>query len=134
MSPGRILVVEDDPLVRASCVDFLGAQGHTVVAVDDGVLALAEITRVRPEVIVLDLIMPRAELDGVALLSRLAAGPSTIPIVILSGLGDAVAHSITPEVAATLRIAAILSKPVSLHALTTEVNRLIGLEATTGEG
>ena len=78
--------------------------------------------------------MPRAELDGVALLSRLAAGPSNIPIVILSGLGDAVAQSITPEVAATLRIAAILPKPVSLHALTTEVNRLIGVEATTGEG
>jgi CheY-like chemotaxis protein len=73
----------------------------------------------------LDLIMPRAELDGVALLSKLAAGFSTIPILILSGLGDALAQAISPEIAATLQIVGILAKPISLETLSTEVNRLL---------
>jgi two-component system response regulator MprA len=106
-------------------VDFLGADGHTIVAVDDGALALDEITRLRPDLVLLDLIMPRAQLDGVALLSKLAAGLSTIPIIILSGLGGTVAEVISPQVAAALRIMAILPKPVSLDALTKEINRLL---------
>lgn len=131
MSSGRILVVEDDPWVRGACVDFLGAQGHTIVAVDDGALALAEITRRRPDLILLDLIMPRAELDGVALLSKLAASVSTIPIIVLSGLGDALAEAISPEIAATLRIEGILAKPISLDTLTREVERLVGSGGTS---
>jgi DNA-binding response OmpR family regulator len=131
VSSGRILVVEDDPWVRGACADFLGAQGHTIVAVDDGALALAEITRWRPDLILLDLIMPRAELDGVALLSKLAAGLSTIPILILSGLGDTLAQVISPEIAARLRIVAILPKPISLDTLTSEINRLVGSEGPT---
>jgi CheY-like chemotaxis protein len=127
VSAKRILLVEDDPSVRKACVELLGGLGHTVVAVDDGALALDEIRRLRPDVILLDLIMPLAELDGVALLSRLAAGPRTnIPIVILSGFGDALAGEISPEVAAAVPIAAILPKPVSLDALTREIDRLVG--------
>jgi CheY-like chemotaxis protein len=83
MSGKRILLVEDDPDVRESCAELLRDLGHTVVAVDDGAVALSEIPRLRPDVILVDLIMPKAELDGVALLSRLAAGPR-IPVVILS--------------------------------------------------
>jgi CheY-like chemotaxis protein len=62
--------------VRDACVDVLGSLGHTVVAVDDGAVALQEIPRRRPDVILLDLIMPSAELDGIGLLSRLAGEPS----------------------------------------------------------
>jgi CheY-like chemotaxis protein len=97
--------------VRDACVDVLGSLGHTVVAVDDGAVALQEIPRQRPDVILLDLIMPSAELDGIGLLSRLAAEPSLdIPVVIISALGDAVAEGLSPEVMAALPIAAILTK------------------------
>ena len=74
MRPRYILLVEDDPWVRGACVELLSSLGHTVVAVDDGAVALQEIPRRRPDVILLDLIMPRAELDGIGLLSELAAG------------------------------------------------------------
>jgi CheY-like chemotaxis protein len=74
--PRHILLVEDDRWVRDACVDVLGSLGHTVVAVDDGAVALQEIPRQRPDVILLDLIMPSAELDGIGLLSRLAGEPS----------------------------------------------------------
>jgi two-component system response regulator MprA len=119
----RILLVEDDPDVRESCADLLRDLGHTVVAVDDGAVALREIPRVRPDVILVDLIMPKAELDGVALLSRLAAGPR-IPIVILSALGEGLVEGLSREVMATLPITAILAKPVALDALTREIDRV----------
>jgi CheY-like chemotaxis protein len=125
MTPKRILLVEDDPDVRDACVELLKDQGHTVVAVDDGVAALEEIRRSPPDVILLDLIMPKAQLDGIALLSKLAAGPR-IPVVILSAFGDAVAQELSPKLAAALPIAAILKKPVSFEALAREIDRVDG--------
>ena len=121
----RILLVEDDPYVRDLCVQVL--EDHTVVAVDDGVVALEEIERRRPDVILLDLIMPRARLDGLALLSKLAAGPR-IPIIVLSGLGNALKEGLSPELAAALSIAAILSKPFAVEALSREIDRVDGAE------
>jgi CheY-like chemotaxis protein len=123
MSGKRILLVEDDPDVRESCAELLRDFGHTVVAVDDGAVALSEIPRLRPDVILVDLIMPKAELDGVALLSRLAAGPR-IPVVILSSLADCLIEGLSHEVMATLPVTAILTKPVALDALTREIDRV----------
>jgi CheY-like chemotaxis protein len=126
MSPQRILVVEDDPSMREFCVDCLRGLGYVVVAVDDGSLALQEIPRFEPDLILLDLIMPRARLDGIGLLSVLAAGPShNIPVIILSALGDAIAEQISPDVTRALNIGAILSKPVELDTLAREVKRRV---------
>jgi CheY-like chemotaxis protein len=123
----RILLVEDDPDLRDICVQVLEDRAHTVVAVDDGVVALEEIERRRPDVILLDLIMPRARLDGLALLSRLAGGPR-IPIIVLSGLGSALKEGISPELTAAHSIAAIFSKPFSVEALSREIDRVDGAE------
>jgi len=127
MSPKRVLVVEDDPGVRQFCVDALQGLGYALVAVDDGSLALQEIPRFQPDLILLDLIMPRARLDGVGLLSMLARGPAcNIPVIILSAFGNALAQEVSPDVTGALHIGAILSKPVSLDTLAREVYRLIG--------
>jgi CheY-like chemotaxis protein len=104
-------------------VEVLGGQAHTVVAVDDGAAALEEIRQSRFDVILLDLIMPRARIDGIALLSRLAGGPH-IPVIILSAFGDALAAELSPELAAALPITAILSKPFSFDTLAREIDRV----------
>ena len=122
MSDKRILLVEDDPNVREPWAELLRDLGHTVVAVDDGAVALSEIPRLHPDVILLDLIMPKAELDGVELLSRLVAGPR-IPVVILSAFADTLSEELSPEVKAALLITAFLTKPVSLDELTREIDR-----------
>ena len=106
MTPKRILVVEDDPSLRALYVEVLGSQTHVVVAVDDGAVALEEIQRRPPDVILLDLVMPRARLDGVALLSKLAAGPR-IPVIILSALGDVLSRELSSELTEALAITAM---------------------------
>jgi two-component system, NtrC family, response regulator AtoC len=122
MTPKRILLVEDDATLRDLCVEVLGSQTHVVVAVDDGAVALEEIQHRPPDVILLDLVMPRARLDGIALLSKLSAGPR-IPIIILSALGD-VLSELPSELTKALAITAILAKPFSLAALTREIDRL----------
>ena len=122
MSDKRILLVEDDPNVREPWAELLRDLGHTVVAVDDGAVALSEIPRLHPDVILVDLIMPKAELDGVELLSRLVAGPR-IPVVILSAFADGLSDELSPEVKAALPITAFLTKPVSLDELTREIDR-----------
>jgi CheY-like chemotaxis protein len=121
----RVLLVEDDADVRDACAEGLESLGHTVVAVDDGAVALDEIARLRPDVILLDLIMPMAELDGVTLLSKLADGPK-IPIVILSALADALADELSPDVRAALSIVAILNKPCSFDVLASTIDGLGG--------
>ena len=73
--------------------------------------------------ILLDLVMPRARLDGIALLSLLSAGPR-IPIIILSALGDVVSRELSSELTKALAITAILAKPFSLEALSREIDRL----------
>ena len=123
MSPKRILLVEDDALLRALCVEILGGQTHIVVAVDDGAVALEEIQQRPPDVILLDLVMPMARLDGIALLSKLSAGPR-IPIIILSGLGDVLVQELSSELTEALKITAILRKPFSFEDLTREIDRL----------
>jgi CheY-like chemotaxis protein len=123
MTPKRILLVEDDATLRALCVEVLGSQTHVVVAVDDGAVALEEIQQRPPDVILLDLVMPMARLDGVALLSKLSAGPR-IPIIILSALGDVLSRELSSELTEALAITAILGKPFSFEALTREIDRL----------
>ena len=128
MTGKRILVVEDDALVREACVDVLADRGHTVVAVDDGATGLAEIARAAPDVILLDLLMPRARVDGLEFLSRVATGAMVqTPIVIVSAVGEALARELSSHVTETLRIAAILGKPVGLDRLVQEIDRALGL-------
>jgi two-component system response regulator MprA len=126
VNPGRVLVVEDDPDVRGVCVDILDGLGYAVTAVEDGALALQEIARFQPDVILLDLIMPRAQLDGLGLLTRLAAAPVSIPVIVLSAFGDALTEGVSPAVTGSLRIEAVLPKPVSVHILAREIDRLVG--------
>jgi CheY-like chemotaxis protein len=123
MIPKRILLVEDDPDLRDLCVEVLESQTRVVVAVDDGAVALEEIQQRPPDVILLDLVMPRARLDGVALLSKLSARPR-IPVIILSALGDVLLRELSSELTEALAITAILGKPFSFEDLTREIDRL----------
>ena len=124
MSGKRILVIEDDARVREACIDILSDLGHTIVAVDDGARALAEIARATPDVILLDLLMPRAKVDGLEFLSQIASGPAArTPVIILSALGETLARHLSRDTTAELRIAAILPKPVALDTLIQEIDR-----------
>src|SRR5262245_60887055 len=123
----RVLIVEDEDDLRHLWIDALEGEGYTVLGVNDGALAVAELARFEPDLILLDLIMPRAELDGLAFLSHLSARASfaRVPIVVVSGLGDPLSAAIAPETAGTLRIVAIMPKPVNIDTLLTKIDKVI---------
>jgi CheY-like chemotaxis protein len=80
----RILLVEDDRFLRRACEVSLRQRGFTVASVGDGVEALKQVQAERPDLILLDLLMPR--MTGTEVLKALRAEPSTkeIPVLILS--------------------------------------------------
>ncbi len=80
-----ILVVDDSPTVRKLISSKLERHGHTVVSAVDGMDALAKINEVVPDLILLDITMPR--LDGYQVCKLIRNNESTkgIPIVMISG-------------------------------------------------
>ncbi len=80
----KILLAEDDRFLRRACETALTRRGMTVVAAEDGEQALALIRSERPDLILLDLLMPK--MTGIEVLRALKAdaGISSIPVLILS--------------------------------------------------
>ena len=80
----RILLVEDDRFLRRACEASLRQRGFTVIAATDGEEGLRLARGDRPDLILLDLLMPK--LPGVEVLRALKADPDTksIPVLILS--------------------------------------------------
>jgi DNA-binding NtrC family response regulator len=82
-SPRRILLVEDDRELREALGDALEQKGHTVVAACDGDDGLRKMRACRPDVVVLDLMMPK--LDGLEVLKRIRKVDNDIAVVIFTG-------------------------------------------------
>ena len=79
-----ILVVEDDTATREFIVEMLTAQGYPVVTASDGAQARAQVAANKPELVILDLVLPGA--SGFELLSEWRASPRTadLPVFILT--------------------------------------------------
>ncbi|MFF2850181.1 response regulator transcription factor [Streptomyces sp. NPDC058001] len=83
--PARVLVVDDDPTVAEVVSGYLTRAGHTVDHAPDGPNALAQATAHRPDLVVLDLMLPG--MDGLEVCRRLRAqGP--VPVIMLTARGD----------------------------------------------
>jgi DNA-binding response OmpR family regulator len=84
----RILVVDDEPSIVKLVSTTLRTRGHTVFEAFDGVEALEKAFEVKPDLILLDIMMPR--LDGKETRKRLKADPRTAntPVIHLSAVGD----------------------------------------------
>ncbi len=81
-SPQKVLVVDDDPEVRAAVEDGLAVSGYAVRGAADGLAGLAELTAWQPDALVLDVMMP--VLDGLAVCRRLRALGDRTPILVLT--------------------------------------------------
>ncbi|MFB7727752.1 response regulator [Streptomyces sp. NPDC056127] len=81
---GRVLVVDDNKVIRQLIRVNLELEGFEVVTAGDGVECLDVVHQVRPDVVTLDVVMPR--LDGLRTAARLRADPRTqeLPIAIVS--------------------------------------------------
>ena len=109
-SAATVLVVEDDASTREMYRQALTASGHRTIAVADGLGALRHLEGDRPDVVVLDLILPT--IGGHDVYRELRANPATceIPVVIVTGSD---ARDLDP-----IEFRFFLRKPVSPETLT----------------
>jgi CheY-like chemotaxis protein len=118
----RILVVDDDAATALLCSRLLQKAGYTTIVARDASQAVAAAHRDQPALIVTDLMMPAG--GGLSVLERLAMSSrtSTIPIVVMTGSGDAEMER-RASAAGALRV---LKKPVEPGGLLDAVREAIG--------
>ena len=127
-SLARVLVVDDDDVIRQLITVNLELEGFEVATAVDGQDCLDKVKQVRPDVITLDIMMPR--LDGWEAASRLRADPETadVKVVLLS------ARAQEADLARGSRIGvdAYLTKPFDPDELIEVVRALAGLPPSPG--
>jgi DNA-binding response OmpR family regulator len=119
---GRVLLIEDDDLVREAVCTALTLAGYAVVAAPDGAAGLAALVPPGPfaprppDLILLDLVMPG--LDGAGFLAayRRTPGPHA-PVVVFTAVRDAA------ERATTIAADGVLAKPFRVEELLATVGR-----------
>jgi two-component system alkaline phosphatase synthesis response regulator PhoP len=122
MSKGKILVV-DDEIYIVHILDFsLGMEGYEVVTALDGEQALERVASEKPDLIVLDIMMPK--LDGYEVCRAVKSNPATrtIPVILLSAKGRNVDQKMGFDVGADDYI----TKPFSPRKLVERINQLLG--------
>lgn len=82
----RILVVEDEPLLRDGLVDLLSSAGHDVRAAADGAVGLDLGLNTSIDMVVLDLMLP--QIDGLTVCRRLRQAKPELPILMLTARGS----------------------------------------------
>jgi len=105
LSKLHILIAEDESLIRLGLRRMLEAAGHTVDAAEDGVEALEQAAARTPDLVILDIKMPR--LDGLETAERLYQR-APVPIVFLTAFGERELI----ERAARLPVMGYLTKPL----------------------
>jgi DNA-binding response OmpR family regulator len=84
----KILVIEDEATLQKALNDVLSQEGYDVSSALDGVRGLELATEEKPDLILLDIILPR--MDGFEVLRKLKSDENTsnIPVIILTNLSD----------------------------------------------
>jgi len=119
----RLLLVEDEPLLRVSMSDALRKEGWTVDTAEDGVEGLALFRRHHHEVVVTDLMMPR--MDGMALMREVLGLQPDTTVVIITAYG-----TVERAVGAMREGAAdFITKPFSVAQLLVRLDNLCSVRA-----
>jgi two-component system chemotaxis response regulator CheY len=114
MTEPLVLVVDDDPDILEAICDILGTESYRVARARNGLEALERVDAERPDVILLDLMMP--VMDGVTFAQALRQRPavSDVPILVISADGN-------PQRAASVNARGYLAKPFDIDALLSHV-------------
>ncbi|MFF4845965.1 response regulator [Streptomyces collinus] len=126
---GRVLVVDDNKVIRQLIRVNLELEGLEVVTAIDGAECLDVVHQVRPDVVTLDVVMPR--LDGLRTAARLRADPRThhLPLAIISACTQ-----YEVETGLDVGVDAFLAKPFEPAELVRLVKQLIERRPSSGRG
>ncbi|MDH6126315.1 response regulator transcription factor [Kitasatospora sp. GP82] len=126
-SNARLLVVDDEPALRDALESSLAFEGYEVTTATDGYEALDAVEREKPDLVLLDIMMPR--MDGLTAVRRMRARGDTAPVLMLTAR-DAVGDRVTG-----LDVGAddYLAKPFELDELLARVRALLRRNAIATE-
>jgi len=115
----KLLVVDDDDAVAQMLQDVLQERGYDVEVALSGEEALAKISKVKPDCVTLDIVMPR--MSGLEVLRILKKSPQTyhIPIILISSYEDLVKNG------TTLGVASFILKPIRIDHLCTILEKIL---------
>jgi two-component system alkaline phosphatase synthesis response regulator PhoP len=121
MKKGRVLVVDDEVNITQILEFSIGAEGFDVITAQNGEEAIEKARREQPDLIILDVMMPK--IDGYEACRILKANPLTknIPVVLLTAKGRDIDKRLGMEVGATDYIV----KPFSPNRLIERINQLL---------
>ncbi|HLA06979.1 MAG TPA: response regulator transcription factor [Anaerolineales bacterium] len=114
-----LLLADDDPTIADSLAPFLERAGFHVLVVSDGVSALEKAQAHRPELIILDVLMPR--MDGRETLRRLRKSNVWTPTILLTQVGEASERALALEEGAD----DYLNKPFDPHELLARIRAVL---------
>jgi DNA-binding response OmpR family regulator len=118
----RVLVVDDDRELVESVRVALVTRGYDVVVAWDGTQALARVEQYRPDLMLLDMVMPRR--SGFTVLDRMRRqGMPATPIIMMTG-NDEQRHQ---DAAAQRGVLVFLHKPFAIEQLVSEVDTILGV-------
>ncbi|MBI2518365.1 MAG: response regulator [Opitutae bacterium] len=121
----KILAVDDEPALIELISYHLGRNGHDVTTAASGWEAIERIQQQRPDIILLDLMLPDLDGFGVCEILRRDPATATIPIIIISAWASVDSHHLGLELGALDYI----TKPFSPHELVERVNHFISQRA-----
>ncbi|MCH9019015.1 MAG: response regulator [Proteobacteria bacterium] len=114
-----LLIVDDEPEIRAELAEYFEGKGYRVEQAADGLEALEKFEASAPDAVITDLKMPRC--DGFELIQRLRAADASLPIVAVAGTYS---HDELDR-AGDLGAQVIMRKPIGLRELAGKLRALL---------
>lgn len=124
--PKKILLADDDPNIVKLVKLRLEANGYAVVTASDGEECMAKVLSEKPQLILLDLMMPKVDgyavLAGLKEINGLQEGIPDIPVIVLTAMGDSRVKNLLQKE----HIADYILKPFNSQDLLAKVRKALG--------
>lgn len=120
----HILLIDDEPSVRAGVGRYLRMRGHEVTEAADGAAALRLAASRRPDLVITDINMP--EMDGIEVIMAVSKGTPGLPVIAISG-GGRMPKELLLQSAEVLGAMTTLQKPFDLEELDEAVTRALAV-------
>lgn len=125
----RILVVDDEALFRQTLRSMLEAAGHVVAEAADGEECLRRYRAARPDVIMMDIVMPVKE--GIETITELRKSDPDLSIIAVTG-GGSIGTKLLSDIALGVGATAALAKPVRREELLAAVDACLAAVSADG--